>query len=125
MVSIRSALSLTAVALLLGACSKQEPSPPVERAVRTQVMGESGGAIDREYSAEIRARVESRLAFRVPGKVTRRLVELGQTVKAGQTLAQLDAQDLRLQQDAAQAGLAAAEANARQAQADQIGRAHV
>jgi RND family efflux transporter MFP subunit len=54
----------------------------------------------------------------VSGKVARRLVELGQPVRAGQVLAQLDPDDLRLQQDAARAGLAAAEANATQAASD-------
>jgi RND family efflux transporter MFP subunit len=82
------------------------------------VVAGQGGAIEREFSAEVRARIESRLAFRVAGKVASRQVELGQAVRAGQLLGQLDAQDLRLQQGAAQAGLSAAEANARQAAAD-------
>jgi RND family efflux transporter MFP subunit len=82
------------------------------------MVSETGGVIEREFAAEIRARTESRLGFRVPGKVARRLVELGQSVRAGQVLAQLDPQDLRLQQDAARAGLASAEANATQANAD-------
>ena len=102
----------------LTACSKHEAPAPVERAVRTQVISGQGGSVEREFSAEVRARVESRLSFRVGGKVAARRVELGQAVRAGQVLAQLDAQDLRLQQDAAQAGLTAAEASARQAGAD-------
>jgi multidrug efflux system membrane fusion protein len=117
----RSGLSALGAALVvsgLAACSKQEAPPPIERAARTLVVSGQGGDIEREYSAEVRARVESRLSFRVPGKVIQRQVELGQTVRAGQSLAQLDAQDLKLQQAAAQAGLAAAEANARQATAD-------
>lgn len=100
---------------LLGACSKQAPAEAPVRAVRTLVLSETGGALEREFAAEIRARTESRLGFRVGGKVNRRLVELGQSVTAGQVLAQLDPQDLRLGQDAARAGLAAAEANAAQA----------
>lgn len=106
------------LALVLSGCSKEAPAPTPERAVRTLVVSETGGVIEREFSADIRARSESRLGFRVPGKVLRRLVELGQAVRAGQVLGQLDPQDLRLQQDAARAGLAAAEANAIQAAAD-------
>ncbi len=113
-----SALAVLVVASGLAACGKSEAPPPVVRAARTLVVSGQGGHIEREFSAEVRARVESRLAFRVPGKVTQRQVELGQAVRAGQALAQLDAQDLRLQQAAAQAGLTAAEANARQATAD-------
>lgn len=112
------ALISSALALALAGCSKQAPAPTPERAVRTLLISETGGVLEREFSADIRARTESRLGFRVPGKVARRLVELGQSVRAGQVLGQLDPQDLRLQQDAAKAGLAAAEANATQAASD-------
>lgn len=113
------ALSLfVALVLTLSACSKEAPAPTPVRAVRTLTLTETGGVMEREFSADIRARTESRLGFRVPGKVSRRLVELGQSVRAGQVLAQLDPQDLRLQQDAARAGLASAEANAAQAASD-------
>lgn len=88
------------------------------RAVRTVVLADGGGALQREFSADIRARTESRLSFRVGGKVTRRAVELGQRVKAGQLLVQVDPQDLRLGADAAKAALSAAEAQAAQATAD-------
>jgi multidrug efflux system membrane fusion protein len=109
-----------AFAMVIGlpACSKHEVQPEVVRAVRSLVVAGQGGEVEREFSAEVRSRIESRLAFRVPGKVLSRKVELGQPVRAGQVLGQLDAQDLKLQQDAASAGLSAAEANARQATAD-------
>jgi membrane fusion protein, multidrug efflux system len=108
----------SATILGLAACSKAPPAPTPVRAVRTLTVSETGGVLEREFAAEVRARTESRLGFRVPGKVARRLVELGQSVRSGQVLAQLDPQDLRLQQDAARAGLAAAEANATQAVSD-------
>lgn len=108
----------TPLLLATAGCGKAPPAPEPVRAVRTLVLSETGGAVDREFSAEIRARVESRLSFRVPGKVSRRQVELGQAVKPGQVLAQLDPQDLVLTQESARAGLAAAEANAAQAAAD-------
>ena len=105
-----------AAALLVGCGKKPVAEPPV-RSVRTLVLAETGGVLEREFAAEIRARTESRLGFRVGGKVNRRLVELGQTVTRGQVLAQLDPQDLQLGQEAARAGLAAAEAQAAQAAA--------
>ncbi len=82
------------------------------------VLTDGGASLQREFSADIRARTESRLSFRVGGKVTQRAVELGQRVKAGQLLAQVDPQDLRLGADAAKAALSAAEAQAGQASAD-------
>ena len=109
---------LVASCVLLTACGKQaEPAAPV-RAVLTVVLNDGGGALQREFSADIRARTESRLSLRVGGKVTQRAVELGQRVKAGQLLVQVDPQDLRLGADAAKAALSAAEAQAAQAMAD-------
>jgi RND family efflux transporter MFP subunit len=58
------------------------------------------------------------MGFRVAGKITRRAVELGQRVKAGQVLAQLDAQDYKLSEAAARAQLAAAATNRDLAAAD-------
>ncbi len=102
----------------LVACSKHEEEVSPVRSVRTLVVAEAGGSLLRELAGEVRPRTESRLGFRVGGKVTRRMVELGQHVQAGQALAQLDPQDLKLGEDAARAGLSAAEAQAAQASAD-------
>lgn len=107
--------ALTAV---LAACGKPADVPTPVRAVRTLVVGEQGGQLEREFAGEVRARTESRLGFRVGGKVVSRMVSLGQAVHKGQPLAQLDAQDLRLTQEAARAGVVAAEAQATQAAAD-------
>ncbi len=106
------------VLLALAACDKAPPPAPTVRAVRTLVINEAGGTLSREFSGEVKARVESRLGFRVPGKLTQRPVALGQTVRAGQVLAQVDAADLRLTQEAARAALTAAQAQATQGQAD-------
>ncbi len=62
----------------------------------------------RDFVATIRPRVESDQGFRVAGKVIKRLVEVGQQVKAGDGLASLDEKDLRLQKEQAEAEYAAA-----------------
>ena len=109
---------LLAAAVALAACSKTEVAPDPIRAVKTITVTpqSAGGTI--EYAAEVRARTESRLGFRVGGKIVRRNAEIGDKVRVGQVLAQLDPQDLKLGQDAAQAGLAAAQANLDQVDAD-------
>ena len=105
-------LFIGALALaLLGACSKPEATVEPVRAVRTMELQSGQSQQTDEYPAEVKARVESRLAFRVGGKLVKRLVDVGYAVRAGQALAQLDAQDLQLGQDAARASLAAAAAN--------------
>jgi RND family efflux transporter MFP subunit len=96
---------------LVAACSPPPQPPEPVRAVRTVavVAGEAGGQND--YAAEVRARTESRLGFRVPGKLASRSVNLGDPVKSGQVLARLDPADLRLGLEAARSALAAAQAN--------------
>jgi RND family efflux transporter MFP subunit len=74
--------------------------------------------LTREFAAEVRARSEQRLSFRVGGKLLVREVELGQRVRSGQVLARLDPGDLRLAEQAAQAAMVAARANQALAAAD-------
>jgi RND family efflux transporter MFP subunit len=58
---------------------------------------------DRSFVGTIRPRIESDLGFRVAGKVSKRLVEVGALVDAGQSLATLDEIDLSLQVEQAEA----------------------
>lgn len=113
----RSALWLLAAAAVAG-CSKPQPAAEPVRAVKIVTVGVSAFDTEPEFSAEVRARVESRLGFRVAGKIVRRQAEAGQHVRAGQVLAQLDPQDLRLAADAARAQQAAALTNRDLAAAD-------
>ena len=63
---------------------------------------------ERSFVGTIRPRIETDMGFRVPGKVAKRLVEVGQTVDVGQPLATLDEIDLKLQAEQAEAELRAA-----------------
>lgn len=101
-------ISLLTVPLLV-ACNPPPTQQEPIRAVRSLVVQSGETALQNEYAAEIRARTESRLSFRVGGKLVRRPVDVGDLVKAGQVLAQIDASDLRLGQDAARASVSAAE----------------
>ena len=116
---MRHALSLVLATLtVLSACSKTETAPDPVRAVRTLTVSPQTAGGVYEYAGEVRARTESRLSFRVGGKMLKRNVDLGDVVKAGQVLAQLDSQDLRLGQDAARATVAMAQASYDQNVAD-------
>ncbi|MDB5756328.1 MAG: efflux transporter periplasmic adaptor subunit [Massilia sp.] len=109
---VLSALLMTAaVPLLLAGCSKPAEKSEDIRPVRTMVLSASSADVNAEFSGEVRPRVESRLGFRVGGKITARKVDVGAPVKRGQVLMQLDPQDLKLSQAQARANLRAAETN--------------
>jgi multidrug efflux system membrane fusion protein len=111
-------LLLAAALVALAACSRpQAPQEPI-RSVKLLTVGEGKVSTRSEYAGEVRARTESRLGFRVGGKLVQRPAEVGQRVKAGQLLAQLDAQDLALSSQAAQAQVSAAQTQRDLAAAD-------
>ncbi len=103
---------------ILGACSKTAPAPEPIRAVKVITVGIAPVLLRYEFFGEVKAKVESRLGFRVGGKIIKRQAELGQRVKAGQVLAQIDPQDYKLAADAARAQVAAAQTNRDLAGAD-------
>ncbi len=105
-----AAAALAGLTALQG-CSRSTTAPEPVRAVRTMTLGADSAGGTHEYAAEVRARVESRLGLRVPGKLVSRAAEVGQPVRAGQVLAQIDTADLKLAQEAASAGARAALTN--------------
>jgi multidrug efflux system membrane fusion protein len=113
-----SGLVVLSAVLVLAGCSK--PAPPEEpvRAVKVLTVGAQDFGASYEFAGEVRARVESRLGFRVGGKIVQRQAEVGQRVRAGQLLAQLDPQDYRLAADAARAQVQSAQTNRDLAAAD-------
>lgn len=114
---LASALLLVLVALLAG-CGSDAAVPEPPRPALIIRAGAPASASGSVYSGDIRAREESTLAFRVGGKVLSRRVDVGERVRAGDVLAELDPGDLQLQSDAAAAQVAAAEAQLARARAD-------
>ena len=109
----RHALSVAlpvSLILLLGACGNGEPAKVAVRPAMV-VQPQLAGDLMDAYPGEVRARLEPELAFRIGGKVAKRLVDVGARVKKDQPLAELDPQDVRLQLEASRAQMAAAQAN--------------
>jgi len=78
--------------LVLAGCSDDEAPPPPIRPVATLTL--SAPPPQREvFAGSIQARYESVLGFRVGGRMTRRLLDVGQSVRRGQLLAALDPTD--------------------------------
>lgn len=105
-------------ALLVGGCSRPAPKEAPVRSVKVVAVGAQQMQVSAEFAGEVRAQVESRLGFQVAGRLSQRLVNLGDHVKAGQVLAQLDPRDYQLAAEAARAQLTVAQSNRDQAAAD-------
>jgi RND family efflux transporter MFP subunit len=103
--------------LLLAAC-QEEPAPPPPRPVLYVEAQPRQQAELGRFAGSIQARYESVLGFRVGGRIARRLLDVGDTVKAGQPLAMLDPTDQQNALRASQGDLARAEAQWINAQAN-------
>ena len=106
------------LAALLAACTPKPAAPPVVPSVFVSPVRNDNGAVQRVLFGSVRPRVEADLSFRTGGKVTARLVELGQSVRAGQALARIDPADYELAVQAAMQQQRAAEVDAVQAASD-------
>ena len=102
-------LMLAFVAVALAGCNEKvaEKAAPLRPVLVASVHYEPESP-ERSFVGTIRPRVETDMGFRVPGKVAKRLVEVGQTVDVGQSLATLDEVDLKLQAEQAEAEFRAA-----------------
>ncbi len=96
-------------ALLLAACHHHETVAPEPKPVVALAVHPDGRTASASLPAQVQARYSTALSFRVGGKVTERRVRIGDTVKAGQTVALLDPTDLRNNLATARAQLDAAE----------------
>lgn len=110
---------VAALALALAACSQTQADPRLQAPmVRTATVGPTAYG-ERAFSGVVSARVQSGLGFRVPGKVTERLVDAGQVVRKGDPLMRIDRTDLALANAASTEQVEASRAQALQAAADE------
>lgn len=117
---LRLALPFLTVAtvLLVAGCSRETVPPEDVRPVRTLTVSPQSTSGVAEFAGEVRPRIETRAGFQVGGRMTRRLVEVGQFVKHGQALAMVDPQDYRAAVEASEAARTSAQVDRDQQRAD-------
>jgi RND family efflux transporter MFP subunit len=119
---LRGAIAVALPPLLVGCEDQAVPADAkVERPVQVQRVAFENETATREFVGVVRARYQTDLGFRVAGKMVTRVVNIGDRVHAGDVVARLDPQDLKLQVESAEAEFAAATSSLQQATAD-LGR---
>jgi RND family efflux transporter MFP subunit len=104
-----SALLALALLTLLAACEPAaEPAAPEVRPVRVLTIEERTGGDTVSLTGTVQAQMEVNLAFRIDGRMTERLVNVGDRVTPGQLVARLDPENEENALRAARADLAAA-----------------
>src|SRR5256885_6795617 len=102
-------VSLAFIAVALAGCTDTAAEKAVPtRPVLVATVHYEAESPERSFVGIIKPRVETEMGFRVPRKVAKRLVEVGQTVDVGQPLSTLDEVDLKLQAEQAEAEFRAA-----------------
>ncbi|MBB4575367.1 efflux RND transporter periplasmic adaptor subunit [Rhizobium lentis] len=110
MPSVARLVLVSAVGIGLSACSEEKAEvKEVIRPVKVVEIARAGDTRKLDYSGSVKARTEMNLGFRVAGKITERLVDIGDRVTPGDVLARIDATDYQLAVKTAEANLAAAE----------------
>lgn len=104
-------LALIVVAALgLAGCSQEKAEvKEIIRPVKVVEIAKASDTRQLSYSGSVRARTEMNLGFRINGKITERLVDIGDRVKPGDVLARIDPTDYELSVRRAQASLDAAD----------------
>ena len=101
--------SLALLAVVLAGCNEKVADKPApSRPVLVATTHYEAETPERSFVGTVKPRIETDMGFRVPGKVAKRLVEVGDTVEVGQPLATLDEVDLKLQAEQADAEFTAA-----------------
>jgi RND family efflux transporter MFP subunit len=91
-------LILTPALIFISGCgSEKEKAKEIIRPVRTVTVYATGGERVRTFSGTTKAGQEANLSFKVAGTIRSIHVKVGDPVKAGTLIAELDAKDYRLQ----------------------------
>jgi RND family efflux transporter MFP subunit len=110
-------LPLVLTALMLAGCRREiEASAPEIRPVRTVIVAKRDVGEIISFTGRIEAELETRLSFRIGGRMIARSVNVGDRVEPGQVVAKLDAQNELNALRSAQAAVTAAQAQFTEAQ---------
>ena len=100
--SMNQRVIATIGALLIGTavisgCGSEKPTEDTSLKVRTITIGEESGTTSAGYAGTIHNKTETNLAFQIGGRVLNKFVNVGDSVQAGQVIAQINSSDTAAQ----------------------------
>lgn len=109
-------LAVSALPIILVSCQRETvTTAPHPRPVRTVTVVKREAGETVTFSGRIQAQSETRLAFRIAGRLIERSVNVGDNIVPGQQVAKIESQDEQNALRSAQAALVAAQARSAQA----------
>jgi len=102
------ALICLVVLVFLVGCDKKEKAVNIVKSVKVYEVKEKGEKNSYSYPCRSKFLKESKLSFKVPGNIKKIFINVGDKVKKGQVLAELDSKDYALVVKKAKAGLVSA-----------------
>ncbi len=112
---VRTALAVLTTTWLLSSCGADKTPAAVIRPVRTMTVHLSDANDQRIFAGVTKAGAELKLSFRVPGKITKLPVKVGDQIHKDDVIAKLDTHDYELQVEQAEAAVLRSGAQERQA----------
>ena len=112
--------SVLLAAALTTSCTPEEKTqpPPRIRPVRYQAVAQVSATRIRTFSGAAKAAMESKISFKVAGTISTLDAEVGDRVREGQLIAELDDRDYHLRVKESEAALVQAVAQLRNANAN-------
>ena len=106
---LAASLALAATLALSSCTEEKAETKPEIRPVKVVEIVKATNVRALEFSGSVKSRTEMNLGFRIAGKVTERLVDIGDRVRPGDVLSRVDPTDYQLAVNSARASLDAAE----------------
>ena len=94
---------------IISGCGSEKPPEDTSLKVRTITIGEESGTTDAGYAGTIHNKTETNLAFQIGGRVLNKFVNVGDSVQAGQVIAQINGSDTAAQVQNAEGAVKAAQ----------------
>lgn len=107
--------TLAIILVALTGCKEEPPEENVIRGLKTHLIVASEPSTQRRYPGVLEPSELTTLSFEVGGKLKEVSLTVGQSVSTGDVIAEIDPRSLEIQVENLQAGLAQAEANAKNA----------